>query len=274
MFGIHINSTVTSLLDEAKRAKDIGATIIQLFVDPLTKYADIYSQFKDYLQANKMKCVVHASYMINLSRQWDDYSSHINQFISQIEWSHKIGAIGIVVHMGKQLDLSKEEAINNMYTSLIHVHNKTKEFSSVKIFLETSTGQGTELCYEVDEFTRFVKKLVHHRNKEIQDRFRICLDTCHIFSAGYDLRTKGTVSMYLDIFEELIGLRYVGLIHLNDSKNILGANVDRHQSLGQGFIGKEGLYAFAKFFQKLNTPIILETPSKRHADEINNYFKH
>ena len=78
--------------------------------------------------------------------------------------------------------------------------------------------------------------------------------------------------MYIDALEELIGLKYIALIHLNDSKKELGSNVDRHQNLGDGFIGKEGLKYFAKQMQKMTIPIVLETPYKKHKSEIKNYL--
>jgi deoxyribonuclease IV len=271
-YGIHIDSTYETLLEEAERANKMGATIIQLFVDPFNKKKDNYKLLKDYLVKNKMKCVIHASYTINLSKHWDEYSPHIHQFINEIELASLTGAIGIVVHVGKQLDLSYEEAFNNMYTSLLHVHNKTKKYN-IRIFLETPSGQGSEMCYKIEDYSKLLRKFVHHNNKEIQDRFRMCLDTCHIFSAGYDLRTKPCISMYLDILEELVGLRYTGLIHLNDSKNELGANVDRHESLGKGYIGKTGLEIFSNFFKKIEVPIILETPDHFHKHEIDKYLK-
>lgn len=183
--------------------------------------------------------------------------------------AHKLNAIGIVIHMGKQLDLSITEAYNNMYTSLLYVHNQTKDkFSSVKIFLETSTGQGSELCYKLEDLAYFYKKILRHKNQSLNDRFRLCLDTCHIFAAGYDLSKESTILLYLEALEELIGIRYVGLIHLNDSKNTQGSHIDRHENIGIGHVGKEGLMIFAKYFKNINVPIILETPDEKLRDDL------
>ena len=196
----------------------------------------------------------------SLAREWDEYSVHVNQFIKEIILAHKLHAEGIVVHMGKQMELSKEDAYNNMYSCLLYIHQQTKKDSPVTIYLETSTGQGSELCFKIEDYAYFFKKLLRHKNKEISDRFRLCVDTCHIFGAGYDLTTEASIKMYLEAFEELIGIRYINLIHLNDSKMELGSNVDRHENIGAGYIGKEGLKYIVKYFKKINVPIVLETP--------------
>jgi deoxyribonuclease-4 len=272
LFGVHIDSSYNTLLDQANNVKKMGGNFIQFFVDTTLKNKEknIYILLKQYLQNNNMQCVIHASYTINLSKTWDEYSSHIHQLLVEIELAELVGAIGVVIHMGKQLDLSKEEAYNNMYTSLLYISNKIK--SNILIFLETPAGQGTEICYQIQDFAYFIRKFIHNKNKEICKRFKICLDTCHIFSAGYDLRTLGTIDMYFDTLEELIGLRHIGLVHLNDSKTELGSNVDRHESLGKGMIGKSGIKILVKYFKKNNIPIILETPFIHHNRELKEYF--
>lgn len=226
------------------------SNVIQVFT------ADCNKRLPDY----QGKYVVHAPYTINLAKDWDEYSIQINQFIREIEIAHELGALGVVIHMGKQLELSTEAAYNNMYSALLYVHSQTLKYSSVKIFLETSTGQGSEICYKLEDLAYFIKKLIHHRNKQVAERFRICLDTCHVFAAGYDLRKKEKIDMYLEAFEELIGIHYISLIHLNDSLNELGSNVDRHNNIGKGFIGSEGLLYIKDYFHKLKVPIVLETP--------------
>lgn len=273
IYGIHIDDNYIKLLDELERAKKIGCNLVQLFVDPFIKNKKIYEMFKYKLNENKMQCVVHASYTINLANEWDEYSVWIKQLIAEIEASSIIGAFGIVVHMGKQLTMIKEVAMNNFYSSLLYVHNKTSQYKDVKIILETSTGQGSEMFYKLEEFAYFFKKFSHNIKKDIVDRFKICVDTCHIFSAGYDIRTKNTIDMYLDTFNELIGLQHIILIHLNDTKTKLGSNIDRHQSLGKGYIGEKGLKIFANFFKKKGIAIIVETPPNRQTYEVQHFLK-
>lgn len=268
IIGAHIDSNYDNIIKEAKRIKNYGGNIIQLFVDPLCKDKKTYLELNKFLKEHNMLCVVHASYTINLASSWNEYSSPIKQFIQEIQVAEIIGAIGIVIHLGKQLELTKEVALNNMYTSLMHVHNATKNLK-VKIYLESSTGQGSELCYLIEDFSYFYKKFLNHPREDVKNRFKICIDSCHIFNAGYDLRSKNSIDMYLDTFEELIGIKNIKLIHLNDSKNEIGANVDRHENIGKGYIGEKGLLYFGKYFMNMKIPCILETPDSRsHEKEI------
>lgn len=270
--GVHINDNPIEINNQLDYIIKMGANTVQLFVFPDKKYKKYYDLFKKNLVKKNIIAVVHASYTINLASNWDEYSWWITQLISEIELSNYIGAFGVVVHLGKQMELSNEQAYNNMFSSLLYVHNKTIKYKDTKILIETSSGQGTETCYKIEDFAYFFKKFSLHRNTNIQDRFRICIDTCHIFSAGYDIKTKKKIDMYLDVFEELIGLKYVALVHLNDSKKDLGSNVDRHENLGLGFIGEIGLKYMVEFFKKINVPIVLETPSNKHYSEIKNYL--
>jgi deoxyribonuclease-4 len=262
MYGVHINKNYLNKtnIDSFDKILMNKSSIIQIFVSNLDNVHKIKSYNGSY--------VVHASYTINLAKDWDEYSVMINQLIKEIELAYKLNAIGIVIHIGKQLDMSTEKCYNNMYTSLLYVNEQTKIYDSVKIFIETSSGQGSEMCVKIEDYAYFLKKFIRNKNKQISDRFRMCIDTCHIYVAGYDITKKNTILMYLEILEELIGIRYVGLIHLNDAKNEIGSNVDRHENIDKGYIGKDGLLFFAKYFKKLDVPIILETPYQYIYDDL------
>lgn len=268
MIGAHIDSTPDNIVNEANKIKNYNGTIIQLFVPPMTKKMNQYVLLKHFLTEHNMKCVVHISYTINCSQNWDYYSWWVKQFILEIEMASKIGAFAVVIHLGKQLQLSKEESLNNMYTTLLYVHNQTKDYQNIKILIETSTGQGSEICYKLDELSYFYKKIASHKNELIKNRFGICLDTCHIFSAGYDIRSKEKMNKFFKLFDELININHIKLIHLNDSKTELGSNIDRHENIGKGFIGKDALLYLAYWFKNMNVPIILETDPKLHKKEI------
>lgn len=271
-FGAHY--TTTDLIEAAERIKNAGGNLIQIFVSIPgdTKTEEIsnkkLSEFKNYLVKNNMKVVVHSSYIHNIARYWDAYSFWLKNLELEIKYAHMISAIGLVLHFGKQLDLTIEEAFNNMYTSLIYLHNKTIQYKDVPIFLETSTGQGSEVCYRLEELARFYNKFSKNENKAIKERIKLCVDTCHIFAAGYNLKTRKDVKLYLEAFEELIGLRYIKLIHLNDSRVDVGGARDRHDNIGKGYIGIEGLQYFFNYFKKLNIPVVLETPDNGYKTEI------
>jgi len=267
LVGTHIGSDPANIILEAMRGQQLGCNIVQLFVELSSKNINQYKLFKTFIKKNNISCVVHISYTINCSKDWTHHSWWVKQFIMEIEMAYVVGAFAVVVHLGKQLDLSMEESLNNMYSALLFVHQQTRQ-TNIKILIETSTGQGSEICYKLEKLAHFYNKISKHKNVEIQNRFGICVDTCHIFAAGYDISSKNAINIFLDKFNELIGLEHIKLIHLNDSKKELGTHVDRHENIGKGFIGKTALKIFADTFKDLFVPIILETPYDHHSDDL------
>lgn len=268
LFGSHIDSNINDLIENTEKIKNYGGNLVQIFVDPMNKNArknNSYENYKNYLMENNMKLVVHASYTINLAKNWTNYSWWITQFILEIELANKLGAFGIVIHLGKQLNLSKEESYNNMYTALLYINNQTKKYSTTRIFIETSSGQGSEMCYDLEDFAYFFNKFQKSLNSDLKDRIKICVDTCHIFTAGYDISDKNKIKEILLKLENLFGLKNIGLIHLNDSKNPLGSKLDRHANLFEGYVTdfgkkKDGIISIISFAKKINIPFVLETP--------------
>ena len=265
MYGLHIDSTPQTLDKEIEKYKYIKC--IQLFVNINKKYESYYNNLKIITEKYNIQNIVHASYTINIAQNWNEYSWWINQLILEINLAYKINAKFIVLHLGKSLNIDKNIALNNMYSSLLYVANKTINLP-IKILLETSSGQGSEMCMKLEELSHFINKLLNHINKNISDKFGICIDTCHIFSAGYDINTKSKVHKYFKIFNELIGLKNIKLFHLNNSKTNLGSNIDRHDNLDQGIIQLQGLKEIIKFAYKLEIPLILETPNEYINDDL------
>ena len=264
--GVHIDSTPNSIIDQIEYFSNKKCNVIQLFVSTNKNAKEFYKPIKELIKKLKIIISVHISYTINLTSDPNKYSWGIPQFIEEIKIAHKIGAYAVVVHLGKQLDLSKEVAINNMLINLLKVLNEIKDLD-ITILIETSTGQGSEMCYTLDDFSKFYNKI---KNKKIG----ICVDTCHIFNAGYDIRSKEGVNKYFKDFDEKIGLQHIKLIHLNDSQNKLGANIDRHANIGRGYIGDEGLKQVTMFFSKLGVPIVLETPDEYINDDLKKIQKY
>lgn len=276
-FGTHIHSgthNIDILIESTEKVREVGGNLVQIFLTlpgemkTVEQCKSNLTKYKNYLEENNLKVVIHSSYLHNMARDWDSYSWWLKNIETEIKYAYYIGAFGLVIHLGKKLELTKEEAYNNMYSSLINIHNRTKEYHRVKILIETSTGQGSEVCYELEELAHFYKKFSKNENKEIRDRFKICLDTCHVFSAGYNLKTKEEVKLFLETFEELIGIKNIELVHLNDCKVDVGSKKDRHDNIGKGFIGFNSLSLFFNYFKKLGIPIILETPGGGYKTEI------
>lgn len=255
--GIHINGSIDNICDLMETLNNVH--VFQFFVE---KKDEI---LKKFITDQNIICIVHASYTINLARDWNEYSPWIYQFIKEIEIADYIGAKHIVVHFGKQMNLSLQQAYNNMFSCLSYINSKIGD-TDVNILLETSSGQGSELCYKLEDLAYFYKKIINH--PKLSKRIGLCLDTCHVFAAGYNLQSISDIKKYFQDFDNLIGLNHIKVIHLNDSKKELGSNVDRHENINKGYIGKTGLLIIADFFLKKNIPIILETPYPGIVDDV------
>lgn len=270
--GSNIHSDPEHFIKEATLVKKAGGSVVQIMLhipsnkkDYLT-YKTQLVKFGQFIKNNNMILTIHSQYVHNLAHDWQPYSWWLISFEEEIKLAYAAGAVGIVLHFGKHLQYDMTTATNNMYTSLIYIYNKTKKYSSVKILLETSTGQGTEMFYNLDDLQKFYNKF--KINKDINNRIRLCFDTCHVHQAGYDIESVTKAKKFLKYFDDLIGWEYVYLIHLNDSKNKVGKKLDRHESIGKGYIGKKPLVYLAKQFLKMGKLIVLETPGDSFKNEL------
>ncbi len=194
---------------------------------------------KEPLQLGKRKLFIHTSHSVNLSNE----STYLRSLIRDLELGKNLGCSGVVVHVGKSLITTSKIGINQMAIAI----NKVLDMASIKcpLLLETPAGQGTELLVDIDSFIRFYKK---YR----QDNFKICIDTCHVFAAGYD------PFIYILQIEKELGKDSIGLIHYNDSKEPLGSRIDRHRQIGQGCIPLDSLKQVASWAQKNQISILRE----------------
>jgi deoxyribonuclease-4 len=270
--GAHLSTLSTSIKEALQSVVKHKGNVLQTFlVSSNSKYiinketSDLETA-KKYADKNNCKIFIHSSYYHNISRAWQPDSFWVGSIMKEIKLAHQLGASGLIVHLGKQLNLTQKDAYNNMFTFLLYIHNNTLQYSDVKIILETSSGQGSEMCYTLEDLGYFYNKF--SVNKEIKNRFRICIDTCHIFAAGYDISTQKGVDKYLKKFNNLIGLDNVNVIHLNDSKSELGSRKDRHANIGKGNIGLKSLKYCFKIFSDKKIPMILETHNNGYVWEI------
>jgi len=261
MIGIHIKVKKNVDVKQAfKYAHDIGCTHVQMFNENMDGSQTLKSALKKY----NLKLVIHAPYIINIASHFDPTSWRTKYLLLEIENSIRNGAIGLVVHMGKRMTMSEQMAYNNMYRLLELVSRAIKN-KNFNIYLETTAGQGTELCYKMDDLQVFYNRI---KNNPKMKMIKICLDTCHLFSAGYDLRSKTSVNKFINNFDKTIGIKYVGLIHLNDSMHEFDTRKDRHANIGEGYIGAKGLRCIYKYFSEKNIPCIMETPVGDFTHEI------
>ncbi len=280
-YGAHI-SIKDGIIKAIDEIIELGGNMIQIFIsNPVsTKYTIDNNKFnqkncdliKQKLIDTNSKIVIHLPYVINLAKPLCPSPKEcwwIDMICKQLTVSHSINSIGCVVHVGKHLDLTPLEGTENMYNALKYVIEFIKSNNlKTYIILETGAGQGSELLTtknnSLEDFANFYNKFTDDDKNYI----KICVDSCHIFAAGYDIRETSQVDTFFNDFDRMIGIKNMALIHLNDSKSICGSCVDRHEDLGLGKIGLNGLTHFIKNALTNKIPLILETPSG-YNNEIN-----
>ena len=212
---------------------------------------------------DESKIVVHAPYIINAANpnRPDLLELSIKTIINELQRTAAFGAKILVLHPGNHLGAGSQAAIEVLAKSLDEV--LSQDGTDVKIALETMAGKGSEIGVSFKEIRAIIDKC------QYPDRLGVCLDTCHVHDAGYDVSDTDGL---LKEFDKVIGLKRLLVVHLNDSKNIRGAHKDRHENLGYGEIGFEALCRLANHPLLRDIPKILETPyineKAPYSDEI------
>ena len=225
-------------------------------------------KFKEKLQKSgidRMATCAHMPYLPNLSSPDEDgYQKSIKSMTQEIERCHELGIPYLVTHLGSHKGSGEENGMRRLVGAL----NKVAETNAdVIILLENTAGQKNSVGSDFTQLEEIFSKCKPSK------KFGICLDTCHAFVAGYDLRTKEDVTKAIKKFDDSIGLKNLKILHLNDSKGELNSNRDRHDHIGLGEIGKEGLGEIVKIMNKNNIPIVLETPIDDIRDDFENISK-
>ncbi len=196
--------------------------------------------------------IVHAPYIINLANGDDFAVSFLRQ---EVERCIKIGINKLVLHPGSYVSLSKEEGLNNIVLGLNKILNKDM---NIKILLETMAGKGTEIGCSFEDLKYIID------NVKYNEKLGVCLDTCHINDAGYDISSFDNVMME---FDNIIGIERLLCLHINDSKNIRGSKKDRHENFGFGTLGFDNLLKIVYYPNLESVPKILETPYVSKDDD-------
>ena len=262
-YGTNIN--IDDLINDSNILLNLNS--FQIYAPSYNKYIKYFDIIKKTIKKYNLQGIIHSSYTINLSNDWNDYSYWIINLIDDIKFAHECKIKYVVVHCGKAKDKTKEEAYNNMFSSLLYVLTKTIKLNPI-LLIETSSGQGSELCYKLEDLGYFYNKF---KKLKIKNKIKICIDSCHIFSAGYDITSKTKIKEFFNKFNKLIGFEHICLIHLNDSKTKLNSRKDRHENIGYGYIGAKNLLYFVKYVNKYinkKIPFILETPVKLHSQDL------
>lgn len=273
-FGAHMSSK--NIIKSLEEVKDLGGNFIQIFLNNprslkrntglFLKYETLAPIIKQYCLDNDCKIVVHSSYVLNFASPLEDYFLLLQDELEVCDW---LGGIGCVIHMGKSLNMDIDVATENMYNSVKRLINfiKTNKLKS-KLILETVAGQGTEMFVTENNSIMNLVNFYNRFTKNEKKYVKICIDTCHIFSAGYDIRTSKQVSKLFDDLIKYDLLDQIALIHFNDSKREYNSHVDRHEAIGYGKIGIKGLSSMLKHALNNNIPCMLETPDDSYTVEI------
>lgn len=203
-------------------------------------------------QANIDEIVVHAPYIVNLgSYKEDTFELGVSFLQEEIRRTDYIGVNNIVLHPGAYTDKDPQFGIQRIADGLNRVLAGTSE-TKVNIALETMSGKGTEIGRSFEELAAIIAKV------EANERLTVCLDTCHIHDAGYDI--VNDLDGVLHQFDQIVGLDRIAVVHINDSKNGRGANKDRHAPIGSGYIGFQTIHNIVHHPLLQGRPFILETP--------------
>lgn len=260
IIGSHVSYTnSTQLLGSVESAISYGANAFMFYTGaPQNTQRGEINDLVTYEAMKKMKengimlenVVCHAPYIVNLANNIDPekYEFAKNFLRQEIERCVRLGVKRIVLHPGSATKLDRTDALNNIIRGLNSILYPD---DNIVILLETMAGKGTELGINLEELKYIID------NIDLQDKIGVCLDTCHLSDSGVDINK---FDEYLDEFDKQIGIDKIGCVHLNDSKNPIGARKDRHENIGYGTIGFDTLIKVAYNKRLENIPKMLETP--------------
>jgi len=202
----------------------------------------------------------HTSYLINLaSPDPKKHGMSCEALKRELCRSASLSIPFVVLHPGAHMGMGEKEGIAKIATSINRIFSQTPDLN-VRLLLETTAGQGSSIGHTFEQLAAILQGV------EQRDRLGVCLDTCHIFAAGYDMRSRTSYRKTIKRFDDVIGLQRLYVIHLNDSKKGLGSRVDRHEHIGEGQIGREGFRALMNDRRFFNIPKIIET--QKEGNEI------
>lgn len=258
-FGIHQMAPTINTCNFVGNAIQIFTRSPQSYNIKSNLKVESMKYIKSNIKKSNLKAFVHMGYLTNLC----DCSDRAKDLlIADMKICSNYGLQGLVVHMGCKKKMSYVFALSKMIECINDIMNKTPKDSI--LILETSAGDGSKICNKIDEMEELYEKL------EQKDRIKFCIDTCHVFSCGYDISTEIKCIKYLEEFNKKIGFNKLALFHLNDSKFEVGCKKDRHESIGKGFIYKNlnALNPIIKLCLKMNIPLVLETKDGVYSYEI------
>jgi|SRR5215212_2211584 len=257
LIGAHL-STRGGVHTAFERAETINASAAAIFAKNSNQWKGKELTAADCALFAEKRSVrpmlTHASYLINLATTNAEFHrKSIVAMIDELDRAERLGIHAVVLHPGAHMGAGADAAIDQIARSLDQIHAALPDHR-VMTLLETSAGQGSCVGCTFEELGRMIAAVDDKR------RVGICFDTCHVFAAGYEIRTRAGYARTIDEMEQHVGLHNVGAFHLNDSKKPLGSRVDRHQHIGEGEIGLEAFRLLLNDPRFARIPKVIETP--------------
>ena len=268
--GAHVSAS-GGVFNAPLNAKEIGAKAFALFTKNQRQWVakpledDVINQFKKNLELAEIlpkHVLPHDSYLINLGHPEEEKrQKSLDAFIDEVARCNQLGLDRLNFHPGSHLKkISTEQCLERISNSMNETLEKTKD---VILVIENTAGQGSNLGYDFAHLGYLIDNSID------KSRVGVCIDTCHMFTAGYDIRTRESYDKTWNEFDEIIGFEYLKGMHINDSKPELGSHVDRHDSLGKGKIGLDSFRFLMNDDRIDDIPMVLETiDSDIWAEEI------
>ncbi len=258
--GAHVSAS-GGVFNAVQNALDIGAKAFALFTKNQRQWAakplddETVEKFKNALSASGIlprHILPHDSYLINLGHPEEEArTKSMDAFLDEVQRCELLGLEKLNFHPGSHLGkISEDECLERISDAI----NKTiAQTNGVKMVIENTAGQGSNLGWRFEHLAQIIDKV------EDKSRVGVCIDTCHMFSAGYDIRTREAYDKSWNEFDKIVGFKYLMGMHINDSKAKYGSHVDRHNSLGKGEIGLDAFRFIMNDARMDDIPLILET---------------
>lgn len=272
LLGAHF-SIAKGLHNALYEAREYGCTALQIFTKNAQTWKerslkpDEIDQFEQARAATGITAIAaHTSYLINLAAiEKQKHTRSCRALEQELVRSSMLNIPFVVLHPGSHMDRGEDEGIRRIADSINQVFCKIPDLKTC-LLLETTAGQGSSVGHTFEQLASIMDKV------EKKDAVGFCLDTSHIFAAGYDIRTPSAYQKTINIFDAIAGLEHLYLIHFNDSKKELGSRVDRHEHIGQGCIGLKAFELFMNDHRLNDIPKVIETPKQHDGkdyDKIN-----
>jgi deoxyribonuclease-4 len=249
------------------RGQEVGCEAIQIFTKnsnqwkakPLTNTE--VKAFREACEAAGIGPVIaHSAYLINLAAPDEAlYEKSIQASLDELQRCEVLDIRSLVIHPGAHLGTGEEQGLERIAAAIDRIHREAPKLQAA-LTLEVTAGQGTVLASKFEHFAAILEQV------DEPERLGFCLDTCHLLAAGYDFRTRQGYDQMMQAWDDLVGIERIRAVHLNDSKKDLGSRVDRHEHIGEGYIGTQGFAWLLNDPRLAHLPMVLETPKEDNAD--------